>query len=277
MKKVAVVVFIVILTCCITIGCAGGVNMEEYNSIVQERDSLTEELNSLKSQNDTISAEKDDLQAQVTELTDNLTEKEEQLKKANDEITSLNTQLTTIQEETLIPQYKEEAEPVITAINEIGEVSLDSEEQIKSAQDLYNGLSDGAKEQVTNYSMLEEAENTWEDLKQKQEEEIGYDTGITFDQLSRNPDEYMLSKVKFSGRVLQVSESGDTSVIRLATSGNYDDVVMVGYNPALIDQRLLEGDRIEVYGISLGLTSYTTVLGAERTLPLISADRIEIK
>ena len=39
-----------------------------------------------------------------------------------------------------------------------------------------------------------------------QKEAIGYDTGITYEQLARTPNEYNGEKVKFSGKVIQVIE-----------------------------------------------------------------------
>lgn len=35
---------------------------------------------------------------------------------------------------------------------------------------------------------------------------MGNDTGITYDQLARNPDDYLFEKVKFRGKVVQVME-----------------------------------------------------------------------
>ena len=55
-------------------------------------------------------------------------------------------------------------------------------------------------------------------------------------------------------------------------SGNYyigDDLFV--YFPSL-DERILEDDVITVYGVSQGLYTYETILGATRTVPLIRGD-----
>lgn len=54
---------------------------------------------------------------------------------------------------------------------------------------------------------------------QKAEEDArkGYDTGITFNNLARNPDDFRGQKVKFTGEVLQVIESDSEVDIRLST------------------------------------------------------------
>lgn len=108
------------------------------------------------------------------------------------------------------------------------------------------------------------------------EEAKGYETGITFEQISRNPDDYINKKVKFTGSVRQIVE-GDTGVnmIRLATDGRYDDIILAHYLTEIIDVRLLEDDEITIYGSFKGLMSYETVIGKSVTLPYILIDRIE--
>lgn len=43
----------------------------------------------------------------------------------------------------------------------------------------------------------------------------GYDTGITYDQLARTPDDYKGEKVKFYGKVVQVVENPDVDYIHI--------------------------------------------------------------
>lgn len=112
------------------------------------------------------------------------------------------------------------------------------------------------------------------------EEKKGYNTGITYDDLARNPEDFKGKKVKFTGEVLQVSEVQNEIQIRLATKrnnwGGYsDDVVYLYFDSSLISSRILEDDIITIYGVAKGLHSYTTVLGAKVTLPLIAVDKID--
>ena len=60
----------------------------------------------------------------------------------------------------------------------------------------------------------------------------------------------------------------------MSTSGRYDNVIDP---PALLNVRLLEEDKIAIYGISLGLHTCETVMGGTVTLPLANIGRIEIK
>lgn len=90
-----------------------------------------------------------------------------------------------------------------------------------------------------------------------------------YKKIARDPNEYKYQYVKFSGRVLQVCSEADSadgfSTYRLATNG-WDDVVFIdimNYGQS----RILEDDRITIYGICLGVMSYTTVMGDTVTIP----------
>lgn len=61
-----------------------------------------------------------------------------------------------------IPTY----ENVVTLIDEIGEVSLQSEGKISSAREAYDALNDNDKKMVSNYAVLQTAEQTLKGLKQ---------------------------------------------------------------------------------------------------------------
>lgn len=114
-------------------------------------------------------------------------------------------------------------------------------------------------------------------------EKAGYDTGITYDQLARYPDNYDNQKVKFKGEVLQVMEGGKENQLRIAVSKtNYgwysgDEVLYCGYDPSIIEYRLLEKDIITIYGTARGLFSYEAVNGARITLPLVWIDKIDLE
>lgn len=63
---------------------------------------------------------------------------------------------------------KEAAATVVKQINELGEIDLTKEEQIKAARAAYDQLTDDQKKLVTNLSVLEKAEQTMKDLKAAQ-------------------------------------------------------------------------------------------------------------
>ena len=149
-----------------------------------------------------------------------------------------------------------------------------AEEAEKKAKEERDAAEAAAAEEARKKAEAEEA-------KKEEEEKRGYETGITYDNLARNPDDYQGKKVKFTGQVLQVFELTDEIQVRLATKDSgwgtyYEDVVYLYFRSALISSRILEDDVITVYGTAQGLHSYTTVMGATVTLPLIQVDKIEM-
>ena len=111
--------------------------------------------------------------------------------------------------------------------------------------------------------------------KQEEKEKMGYETGITYDNLARNPDDYNGEKVKFTGKVLQVMEGDTENQIRLAVNSDYDTVLYCGYSPSIVSSRILEDDIITIYGTSVGTISYESALGGTITIPGVFVDKID--
>lgn len=103
----------------------------------------------------------------------------------------------------------------------------------------------------------------------------GYETGITYDQLARTPDQYEGKKVKFYGRVVQVIESDDEIQIRLAVNGDYNAILLGGYDSDIVSSRVLEDDYITIYGTSSGTISYESTMGATITIPGVWITKID--
>lgn len=148
----------------------------------------------------------------------------------------------------------------------------------------YNGSQqdqEGQKLKQTAAQKIKEAEEAEkkkqeeEERKRKEEEARGYETGITYDQLARTPDDYIGDKVKFSGKVIQVTNNDDSVSIRLAVDGDYDKVVFGIYEKDLVSSRILEDDVITIYGISAGEYTYKAVLGNSITIPGIAIAKID--
>lgn len=103
---------------------------------------------------------------------------------------------------------------------------------------------------------------------------------IDYKAMSRDPDAYEGNLYTFTGKVLQVVEdsgSGSTTVgLRIATKGNYDDVVWVMYIRAEGESRILEDDRVTIYATSTGLFSYETVRGDTISIPSFFADTVSL-
>lgn len=96
---------------------------------------------------------------------------------------------------------------------------------------------------------------------------------INFKVLEKNPYKYYGDKVKYSGRVVEISEYDGLTQIRLATDGYYDDIVYVLYDgttPAV------EEDYITIWGEVKGTYTYISQANYQITLPQIDARFISL-
>lgn len=107
------------------------------------------------------------------------------------------------------------------------------------------------------------------------EEAKGYETGITYNQLARTPDDYKGKKVKFYGKVVQVIEDDDAVQIRLAVNGDYDTILFGEYATSTVSSRVLEDDMITIYGTSVGTISYQSTMGGKITIPGVYIEKID--
>lgn len=102
---------------------------------------------------------------------------------------------------------------------------------------------------------------------------------IPYDDLARSPEKYKEENVKFTGYVVQVCSEASSplyySTYRVATSGKYDDVVYIYVDNYGSGERILEDDRITFYGTYDGLYSYTTVMGAKKTIPSVKVKYVD--
>jgi len=108
-----------------------------------------------------------------------------------------------------------------------------------------------------------------------EEEAKGYETGITYDQLARTPDDYMDKKVKFYGTVVQVMEGDGEVQIRLAVDDDYDTILYGAYDSSIVSSRVLEDDEITIYGVSKGLLTYESTMGGNITIPAVLIEKID--
>ena len=126
----------------------------------------------------------------------------------------------------------------------------------------------------------EEAKKLAEEEKAKklaeEEEKKGYDTGISYKDLARNPADYVGEKIKFEGKVVQVMEGDGEVQVRLAVGGDYDNIIYCVYDSSIVTSRVLEDDYITVMGISSDLITYTSTMGGDITIPSMLVEKIDM-
>ena len=95
---------------------------------------------------------------------------------------------------------------------------------------------------------------------------------VTYDELFRNNELYTSQLVYFTGEVVQVVEHffGDGYDLRVNVSDDWPDSEVV-YLADYEGPRLLEDDRIEFVGESVGLERYQAIMGNAVTIPRLKA------
>lgn len=138
------------------------------------------------------------------------------------------------------------------------------------------------KQQEEEQKAREEQERLEEEQKQQQIEQEKQEfkdscNVYTYEQLARNPAEMIGTRVKLVGEVIQTMYDGNIVQLRVnitKENGYYSDTVYVRY--IIEGDRILEDDIITIYGTAMGEVSYTSILGAEITLPYIEAEYVDI-
>lgn len=218
------------------------------------------QVSSLQKQYNEVSQELKAANEQIASLTDDNAE----LTQANDELTSKNDELENGAAKQLVD---------IRNAYESG----DWETVINLASTLHEQYN-GSQEDIEAQKLAAESQAKIDEANAAKaaEEAKGYETGITYDQLARTPDDYYGKKVKFSGKVVQVIEgSGDDVQIRLAVNDDYDTILFGQYSSDIVSSRVLEDDYITIYGMSVGTISYESTMGGTITIPGVYIDKIE--
>lgn len=96
----------------------------------------------------------------------------------------------------------------------------------------------------------------------------------SYKNIQRHPDKYEGKKIKVSGTVIQVME-GWFDAISLRVEDSSGNIWYIDYSYSDNEAKILENDKITVYGESTGTETYTTILGSSQTIPSIDAKYIK--
>lgn len=216
-----------------------GISQEDYDKALSEKEATETELATVKDSLEQLEADYNSLQSDYSAL------------------------------QTDYNDYKEQMKPYEEMELAEAEARKIAAEQEKAAAEEAEAKKKAEEEAAAQKAAEEEAK------KQAEKEKKGYETGITYDNLARNPDDYMGEKVKFKGKVVQVIEGDTENQIRLAVDSDYDTILYCGYDPSIVSSRILEDDIITIYGISVGTISYQSTLGGTITIPGVYVDKID--
>lgn len=162
------------------------------------------------------------------------------------------------------------------SIEMLNEKVADAEPWFAMKEDEQKAIEEENARKAEEERKAEEAKKEEERKAAEAKEKQGYETGITYNQLARTPDDYVGEKVKFKGKVIQVLEGDGVYNIRLAVGGNYDNIIYILGETSITDQRILENDYITVYGTSTGIYTYESTLGASISIPSMIVDKVDM-
>ena len=160
--------------------------------------------------------------------------------------------------------------------NKLNEENEELKKKIDLAKPWFEMKEKERKEKEAKLKSEKEAkEKKLAEEKEKQAKQ-GYNTGITYEQLARTPDKLMGKAVKFRGKVIQIIE-GDTEVqMRLAVNDDYDKILYCAISKDnLKGTRILENDKITIYGLSTGLITYDSTMGGKISIPGVLIQKYE--
>ena len=97
---------------------------------------------------------------------------------------------------------------------------------------------------------------------------------ISYDELLRNPDNYQGQIVHMRGKVMQALSDGFLVQVTEGSYGIWDDIVIVAWDGS---PNVIEKDIVNLYGTYAGAYTYTTALGAQKTVPSVVAKYVDIE
>lgn len=160
------------------------------------------------------------------------------------------------------------------------QAKAESEEQAKAESEeqarIESEEAKKAEEEAAAQKAIEEAEKALQEAEAKLKDPNSYRTDLTYENLARTPEEFYFEMVAIKGTVVQVMEGDGFTQYRVAWNDNYDQIVLVELSDESMETRLLENDWVNIYGYYMGMYSYETVLGAEMSVPAITANMMNL-
>lgn len=235
------------------VSCGNSTELEDKNK------KLEEDINNVQSQYNSVKSELETTKEELTKINEEFNNYKEKMK-PYEELSSKE-----------LEAKKSEAE--------LAKKKAEEELLKKKAEEEKKKAEEAAKKAEEEKKQAEEAAKKAEEEKKQaaEKEKQGYETGITFEQLARTPDEYTGEKIKFTGKIIQVMEGDSYTQYRFAIDEDYDKIMLIEIAKDVLDNtRILENDNVTIYGYSLGLFTYTSTLGGKITVPAVAVDKFTI-
>ncbi len=201
------------------------------------------------------------------------------IEKLESKVSSLNQDKASKSKE--VSQLKEEKQEVAKELQTLKLEFSDYKKKMEPYESLSTAEAEAKKieaEKVAEEKKKEKDAAKEEAARLKAEEEArGYETGLTYQDIARSPEEHIGKKVTFTGKVVQLMEGDKENELRVAVDDDYDQMIYVGYERSIVSQRVLEGDFITLYGTSIGTISYDSTMGGKITIPAVFVEKIDFE
>ena len=231
---------------CVTLGVGCGeakVSKDKYDELLKKYEDTVCQLEQFKTDNGILEDENEKLSKKVDTAKDYLE---------------------------LDPTEKELVDAKIVEVNQATEDQLAQEKAQKEAEEK---AKKEAEEEAKRQAEEEERLRKEEEERQKAEAEAHkYETGLTWEQIAREGKVGTLGQ--FEGKIVQVMNGSGFTQYRVAINGDYDTIMLVEVLDGVSSETLLEDDYVYFKGMSMGQYTYTTVMGAEMTIPSFIVDEI---
>lgn len=185
----------------------------------------------------------------------------------NEKVTELKKSIKDLEEEnSLLTKKVEEDAPWF----EMKEEERKAEEERIAQEKAQKEAEEKAKKEAEEKAAAEK--KAQEEAAAKEAEAHKYETGLTWEDIAREGKIGTLGQ--FEGKIIQVMNGNGYTQYRVAINGNYDTIMLVEIDDSIKTETLLENDYIYFKGSSAGNMTYTTVLGAEMTIPAFIVDEV---
>ncbi|KKF54878.1 hypothetical protein [Streptococcus uberis] len=149
--------------------------------------------------------------------------------------------------------------------------------QTKKTTESSSTKKEDKKEIVSSSSTEQETKTSEETVTSSSETPFNPADFATVDYNEWNHDKVEIgSKVQITGEVIQAQQSDGDMTLRVKINDDYDQIVLVSVVSEIYKDIIAENDNVTFYGINAGLTSYKTVMGNEKTLPLLMTTKYTV-
>ncbi len=272
-KNCGYVLILVLLVCGLLSACGEpAVPQATYDELKAQFDAAQTQSKDLQTTIDDLQKQLDELQQNGDEISKKLEEAEKSVKELSGKLKDAEAENETLTAK--IDELENGPATLIVAIRNAVEAK-DWELVVKLADELHE-RANGSAEDVEGQKHLATAKKAIKKAEDEKaaEEAKAYKTGITFDQLSRKPDEYKGKKVTFRGRVFQSFDQSGQTCIMMAVDGNYNRIMYITMPTANMTSRVLENDYITVKGVANGIYTYESAGNGMQSVPWVKADDI---